>query len=66
MLPGRRKEWEDAFVQKFEVPLDNEVGVPNMIGAFCVMAQCELDVEGVRFVQLVPPQQPLSVAAQEL
>ena len=55
VLPARRKclpskEWENAFMKKFEVPLDSEVGLPKMIGAFCVMAQCELDVEGVGFV----------------
>ena len=66
VLLGRRKEWEDSFTQKFEVPLDSEVGLPKMIRAFCVMAQCELGVEGVEFVQPTPPQQPPQLAAQEL
>ena len=51
----RRKKWEDIFIKKFGVPLDGEVGLPKMIGAFCVMAQCSLDVEGVGFVKSAPP-----------
>ena len=47
----RRKEWEDTFVKRFGVPVDIEMGVPKMIGVFCVMAQCSLDVEGVGFVK---------------
>ena len=54
VVPGRRKEWEDAFMKKLEVLLDSEVGLPKMIGAFCVMVQCELDVERVGSVQPVP------------
>ena len=56
VLLERRKEWEDTFVKKFGVPVDNEVGLPKMIGAFGVMAQCSLDVEGVGFVKSAPPQ----------
>ena len=56
VLMDRRKEWEDTFVKKFGVPVDSEVGLPKMIGAFCVMAQCNLDVEGVGFVKSAPPQ----------
>ena len=48
-------EWEDTFVKKFGVPVDSEVGLPKMIGAFCIMAQCSLDVEGVGFVKSAPP-----------
>ena len=55
VLLERRKEWEDTFIKKFGVPLDSEVGFPKMIGDFRVMAQCELDVEGVGFVQPTPP-----------
>ena len=51
VLMDRRKEWEDTFIKKFGVPVDGEVGLPQMIGAFCVMAQCSLDVEGVVFVK---------------
>ena len=56
VLMDRRKEWEDTFVQKVGVPVDSEVGLPKMIGAFCVMAQCCLHVEGVGFVKSSPPQ----------
>ena len=56
VLMDKRKEWEDTFVKKFGVPMDNEVGLLKMIGAFCVMAQCSLDVEGVGFVKSAPPQ----------
>ena len=56
VLMDRRKEWEDTFVKKFGVPVDSEVGLPKMIGAFCVMAQCSLDVEVVGFVKSAPPQ----------
>ena len=42
-------------MKKFEVPLHSEVGLPKMIGAFCVMAQREQDMEGVGFMQPVPP-----------
>ena len=38
VLMDRRKEWEDTFVKKFGVPVGGEVGLPKMIGAFCVMA----------------------------
>ena len=51
VLMDRRKEWEATFTKKFGVPVDGEVGLPKMIGAFCVMAQCGLDVEGVGFVK---------------
>ena len=37
VLMDRRKEWEETFVKKFAVPGDGEVGLPKMIGAFCVM-----------------------------
>ena len=56
VLLERRKEWEDTFVKKFGVLVDNEVGLPKMIGAFSVMAQSNLDVEGVGFVKSAPPQ----------
>ena len=55
MLMNRRKEWEDTFTKKIGVPVDGEVGLPKMIGAFYVMAQCSLDVEGVGFVKTAPP-----------
>ena len=55
VLLERRKEWEDTFVKKFGVPVESEVGLPKMIGAFCVMAQCSLDVDGVGFVKSAPP-----------
>ena len=58
VLMERRKEWEDTFTKKFGVPVDGEVGLPKMIGAFCVMAQCNLDVEGVGFVKTAPPPAP--------
>ena len=58
VLMERRSEWEDTFTKKFGVPVDGEVGLPKMIGAFCVMAQCSLDVEGVGFVKTAPPQAP--------
>ena len=58
VLMDRRKEWEDTFVKKFGVQVDAEVGLPKMIGAFCVMAQCSLDVEGVSFVKSAPPPAP--------
>ena len=51
----RTKELEDTFVKKFGVPVDSEVGLQKLIRAFCVMAQCKLDVEGVGFVKSVPP-----------
>ena len=38
VLLQRRKEWEDTFMKKFAVRVDSEVGLPEMIGAFCVMA----------------------------
>ena len=38
VLMDRRKEWEDTFTKKFGVPVHGEVGLPKMIGAFCVMA----------------------------
>ena len=38
VLMDRRTEWEDTFVKKFGVPMDSEVGLPNVIGAFCLMA----------------------------
>ena len=43
-------------MKKFGVPVDSEVGLPTMIGAFYVMAQCSLHVEGVGFVKSAPPQ----------
>ena len=55
VLMDRRKEWEDTFVKKFGLPVDGEVGLPQTIGAFCVMAQCSLDVEEVGFVKSAPP-----------
>ena len=58
VLVDRRKEWEDTFTKKFGVPVDGEVGLPKMIGAFYVMAQCSLDVEGVGFVKTTPPPTP--------
>ena len=58
VLMERRKEWEDTFVKKFGVPVDSEVGLLKRIGAFCVMAQCSLDVEGVGFVKSAPPPTP--------
>ena len=65
VLMDRRKEWEDTFTKKFGVPVDGEVGLPKMIGAFCVMAQCSLDVEGVGFVKTAPPPTP-ALEPQEL
>ena len=56
VLMDMKKEWEDTFVNKFGVPVDSEVGVPKMIGAFCIMAQCSLDVERVGFLKSTPPQ----------
>ena len=55
VLMHRRKEWEDTPAKKFGVLVDGEVGLPKMIRAFCVMAQCSLDVEGVGFVKTAPP-----------
>ena len=55
VLLGRRAEWEDSFTKKYAVPLDSEVGLLKMIAAFCVMAQCDLDVEGVGFVRAAQP-----------
>ena len=43
-------------MKKFGVPVDSEVGVPKIIGDFCVMAPCSLNVEGVGFVKSAPPQ----------
>ena len=57
MLMDRRKEMEDMFVKNFGVPLESEVLLPTMIGAFGVMAQCSLNVEGVGFVKSWPPTQ---------
>ena len=54
LLMHRRKEWEDTFIKKFGVPVDGEVELPKMIAAFCVMAQCSLDLEGVGFVKSAP------------
>ena len=65
VLMDRRKEWEDTFVKKFGVPVDSEVGLPKMIGAFCVMAHCSLNVEGVGFVKSAPPPAP-ALELQEL
>ena len=59
VLMDRRKEWEDTFTKKFGVPVDGEVGLPKMIRAFCVMAQCSPDVEGVGFVKTAPPPTPV-------
>ena len=36
--------------------MKGEVGLPKVIGAFCVMAQCSFDVGGVGFVKPAPPQ----------
>ena len=58
VLMESRKEWEDTFIKKFGVPVDGELGLPKMIGVFCVMAQCSLDVEGVGFVKMVPTPAP--------
>ena len=58
VLMDRKKEWEDTFVKKFGVPVDAEVGLPKMIRAFSVMAQCSLDVESVGFVKSAPPPAP--------
>ena len=58
VLMKRRKEWEDAFARKFGVPVHGEVGLPKMMGTFCVMAQCSLDVEGVGFVKTALPPTP--------
>ena len=58
VLMDRRKEWECTFVKKLGVPVDGEVGLPRMIGAFCVMPHCSLDVEGVGFVKSAPPPAP--------
>ena len=53
--------------QKFRVPVDGEVGLPKMIGAVCVMAQCSLDVEGVGFMKTAPaPTLTLAPELQEL
>ena len=38
VLMHRRKEWEHTFTKKSGVPVDGDVGLPKMIGAFCVMA----------------------------
>ena len=65
VLMHRRKESEDTFTKKFGVPEDGEVGLPEMIGAFCVMAQFNLDVEGVGFVKTAPPPTP-ALELQEL
>ena len=54
VLLERRKEWEDSFTKKFGVPVDGDLGLPKTIGALCVMAQCNLDVEGVGFVKTAP------------
>ena len=58
VLMDRRKEWDDTFTKKFGVPADGELGLPSMIGAFCVMAQCSPHVEGVGFVKTAPPPTP--------
>ena len=58
-----RKEWGDTFVKKFAVPVDSEVGLPTLVAAFCVMAQCRLDVEGVSFVKPAPPPTPTELQA---
>ena len=50
VLLGRRAEWEDSFTKKFGVPVDSQVGLTKMIGALCVVAQCDLDVEGLGFI----------------
>ena len=55
VLMDRRKEWQNTFTKNYGVPVDREVGLSKMIGAFCVMAQCSLDVEGVGFVKTAPP-----------
>ena len=43
-------------MKKFGVPVDSEVGLKKIIGDFCVMAPCSLNVEGVGFVKSAPPQ----------
>ena len=58
VLMDMRKEWVDTFVKKFGVPVDSGVGLRKMIGAFCVMAQCSLDVEAVCSVKWAPPPTP--------
>ena len=58
VLMDKRKGWEDTLTKKFGLPVDAEVGLPKMIGAFCVMAQCSLDVEGVGFVKTAPRRTP--------
>ena len=58
VLMDRRKEWRDRFTKKFGVPVGEEVGLPRMIGAFCVMAQCRRYVERVGFVKMAPPTAP--------
>ena len=65
VLMDKRKEWVDPFFKKFGVPVDVEVGLPKMIGPFCVMAQCSFDVEGVCFVQSAIAPAP-SLELQEL
>ena len=50
----RRKEWEDTFVKKFGVPVDSDVGLPKMIGAFCVMAHYGRGGSGFREVSAAP------------
>ena len=55
VLLDRRKKWEKRFVKKFGVPLDSAGGISKMIRAFCVVAQCNLDVEGVGLVKWTPP-----------
>ena len=49
---------EDIFTKRFGMPVNGEVGLPKMIGVFCVMAQCSLDVEGVGFVKMAPLRTP--------
>ena len=58
VLMERRNEWEDTFIKKFGVLVYGEVGLPKMIGPFCVMAPSTHDVEGVGFVKSVPPPAP--------
>ena len=55
LLWERKKELEDTFMKKVAVPVHNMVGLPKMMGAFCIMAQCSLDMQGVEFVKFVPP-----------
>ena len=54
-----RKELEGTFTKKFGVPVNGEVGLPKILGAFCVMGHCSLDVEGLASVKTSPPPTPV-------